>query len=439
MKKMSFFFVTFLTLFFSTSCDSYISQDQYDDRTELWPAADKKGGKFGYINKLGTMVIPARYKAAYVFSSGLAKVVTLDNKIQFINKHGGVVFTLPEEYYSIGNTYSVGNVAYVDVYPIDNYFYNGYLRFGLNGYWGMYDKNFNMAIPAQYYELGHMSKEGVAHFVQTGLAGFYTEGFLNASGDVILYSFGESGNAPFYITSTEFCDGRAIVETFGENRKFGAINTSGELVIDTIYDDLYCIGGGLLGYMYYDYYGGHKYGIMDVDGNIITEPIFYGVRYMGDNDLLAVKYDNEKWGYVDKAGNQRIAPIFDECGPFYDGVAVVYMRKNNEDGEWSAWKYFPIDTDGNILWDFEPNEELQSCYHHGLALVKEMDFDNNIARFKYVNKNKKVIYCWETPFYISPARMASASHEEQMLHMYEGTEIYPMLQQRYKSELSMRK
>ena len=92
------------------------------------------------------------------------------------------------------------------------------------------------------------------------------------------------------------------------------------------------------------------------------------------------------------------------------------------------------------MWECEPKEELLSCFHNGLALVRERDFDKEVTRYKYVNKNKKVIYSWEetSSYIIYSARMASASHEEQMLHMYEGTEIYPMLKQRYKSGQPLR-
>ena len=57
-------------------------------------AAVKVDGKFGYIDKNGELVIPAKYSRAWKFSEGLGKVL-LYNKFGFIDKDGTVVI-LPQ-------------------------------------------------------------------------------------------------------------------------------------------------------------------------------------------------------------------------------------------------------------------------------------------------------------------------------------------------------
>ena len=53
-------------------------------------AAVRIDGKFGYIDKSGELVIPAKYNRAWKFSEGLGKVL-LNNKFGFIDKDGSFV------------------------------------------------------------------------------------------------------------------------------------------------------------------------------------------------------------------------------------------------------------------------------------------------------------------------------------------------------------
>ena len=57
-------------------------------------AAVRVDGKFGYIDKTGELVIPAKYNRAWKFSEGLGKVL-LNNKFGFVDKDGTVVI-LPQ-------------------------------------------------------------------------------------------------------------------------------------------------------------------------------------------------------------------------------------------------------------------------------------------------------------------------------------------------------
>lgn len=58
------------------------------------------GGKYGYINRDGSCVIPYKYENAGVFSEGLARV-SLNNKYGFINKTGNIV--IPFKYSDAGD------------------------------------------------------------------------------------------------------------------------------------------------------------------------------------------------------------------------------------------------------------------------------------------------------------------------------------------------
>jgi hypothetical protein len=56
------------------------------------------GGKWGFIDKAGKMVIPPKYNGAWKFSEGLAAVLTGDEKPWgFIDKTGNMV--IPSQFY----------------------------------------------------------------------------------------------------------------------------------------------------------------------------------------------------------------------------------------------------------------------------------------------------------------------------------------------------
>lgn len=368
--KLFIFCALCAALLICNACEDPVSQNYYEDTTKLWPAGDSIGEKYGYINEKGEMVIQPQFASANFFCNGVAKVRTLDYQIQFINKKGEVVFTLPEQH------------------DCDTYFYNGYLRFhefymtslGIPDKYGLYDSNFNVALPNIFLKIGNMSKEGL---VAAG-AGYY-----NKRGELALTfdtdTFDLSSMTGTVYEYGDFCDGVAVVKVLRYNKghissTVGAINTRGEWVIDTTsYSDLRSIGGGLLTYT-----NNHVlYGLIDTYGNKVTEPVFAWVGNFEDNDLLPVRFGNTgKAGYVDRTGTTRIETQFYYCEPFFEGVAWV----NNLDGIYSL-----IDTKGNVLFTLEQGEMPSGGCHNGLMCIR--NYTNKVV--KYIDKNNKVIYSWK--------------------------------------------
>ena len=379
MKTKSFIFCSLcVVLLICNACEEPLSQNKYNDNTKLWPAFDPASSKVGYINEKGEMVIPAQFKRAYFFCDGVANVFTPDDKTQFIDTKGNVVYTLPE-----------GEVC-------DTYFYNGCLKFNkslpssydIAPKSGLYDRHFNVVLPDNFRDLGAMSKEGL---VATEYGYFNKKGELALTFDTVTFDV----HAKSFITYNygDFYDGVAEVSVSRYNNghlssTLGAINTKGEWVIDTTtYMELRPVGGGLLAYrtaINYD-----KYGLMDTHGNKVTEPIFAGVQNFEDNDLLPVCREHGKWGYVDKTGTMRIEPKFHWGEPFHEGVAWAW------DADDSNTNYYLIDTHGNILIDFGMDVMPRTCLHNGLIGIEVIDRVNNKNVFKYIDKNNHTIYSWE--------------------------------------------
>ena len=99
------------------------------------------GGKNGYIDKTGTVVIPCKFDQAYTFHEGLARV-RQNGKYVFIDKTGTEVFTIED-----GSD------------PDD--FSDGLSRVNRDGKTGFIDKTGRVAIPCKF-DGAHAFSEGMA-------------------------------------------------------------------------------------------------------------------------------------------------------------------------------------------------------------------------------------------------------------------------------------
>ena len=96
-----------------------------------------------------------------------------------------------------------------------------------------------------------------------------------------------------------------------------------------------------------------KYGIVDVDGNVIAEPIYDYVGEYSDG-LFAVCLDG-KYGYIDAEGNTVIDFVYDMAYPFGGGIAPVAR----------GMSLGFIDTAGNEITGFNWNkgDEERNVYY----------------------------------------------------------------------------
>lgn len=185
--------------------------------------------------------------------------------------------------------------------------------------------------------------------------------------------------------------------------KYGAINTSGEVVIPTEYDDVRnchegrCIvrvGGSFSG----------KYGVVDATGKVIVAPtsnyskiedfenglalvkdaksnlygyinlhgevsipLNYKNAYSFSEGLACVEVKANKYGYINEKGEVVIPTTFDVAKSFSEGLAVVKKAK----------KAMVIDKDGEIIYTLPKNQEFYGKeYHDGLIrVINDLDGD----------------------------------------------------------------
>lgn len=92
-------------------------------------------GKYGYIDKTGTLVIPAEYDLAYSFENGLARVQK-NGYWGYINKAGKAVVPI--------------------VYDQADYFTGGFARVMKDGKYGLVDTSGNLVLPVAYDVVVHV-------------------------------------------------------------------------------------------------------------------------------------------------------------------------------------------------------------------------------------------------------------------------------------------
>jgi hypothetical protein len=128
--------------------------------------------------------------------------------------------------------------------------------------------------------------------------------------------------------------GLATVEI---NNKWGAVDSTGNVVVPIIYYNLHNFGNEFL-YATLKTSDGFKDGLVDRNGNVRI-PIEYDAAYVNDEvGLITVEKDG-KWGVLDK-NNQIVVPIeYDERIFFIDGYAAVLKDH----------KYGYVDTAGKLV------------------------------------------------------------------------------------------
>ncbi|MBN1365082.1 MAG: WG repeat-containing protein [Syntrophaceae bacterium] len=117
-----------------------------------------------------------------------------------------------------------------------------------------------------------------------------------------------------------------------------------------------------------------NWGYVNKAGQVVIAPIFDIAEFF-QGRLARVRIDR-KWGVIDKTGRFVIAPQYEEMGPFRDGLACV--QKNGKTGF--------INESGKIIVPIE-NYNLMSEFKNGVAIILK---ERNGDRF-FIDKNGNYI------------------------------------------------
>lgn len=358
-----------------TQTGEFIIEPKYDEAYGF----DKNGcalimenGRYGIIDTVGGYILEPIYESITAIKNGRA-IVSSDGKYTVVN----------EIYEPVSEALD---------YYMDFFDENGYATlYADNGMKGCINADGEIIVEPVYNELGRFAKNGLANFklgdrrgyINTeceivlelenciDAAQFHDNGlarvvlddgvyFINEKGEKVLGPFTDS--TPYYFTKSGFC----IVES-NETSLVGLMDKNGEMLTDFSYDiimessfpkefpEILWISAR------------EKYGLMK-DGKVILEPQFQFIDGFEENGTAPYVVTDEdgdpKWGLINLDGEILTEPIFDSILRFGEKdftVAIlngkdVFIDKN---GKLLSPEYDTISTLGKNSFVFESGNPVQ--------------------------------------------------------------------------------
>ncbi len=298
-----------------------------------------QGGKVGYIDHTGKMIIEPQYASALEFSEDMAAVL-LGDKWGFVNDQGKVV--VPAQFdkcSSFSEGFSAvaldgkwkfidrqGNLTSNTVFEMARNFSGGLAAVKVDGKWGYVDQKMTLVIKPTFDDAWYF-REGLAP-VKIGSKW----GYVDTTGRVAI--------EPHYYWADEFSEGLAFVEGGTDNE--GYIDKTGKLVIARRFFSANPFSHGLAAVLTQ---AGGTYGLIDRSGQMVVPAQFEEVRPFSEGLApVRVKY---KWGYIDPNGKTVIEPNFFRAEGFSGGLALVSDDKG---------KVSYIDKSANLVWAPSANQ-----------------------------------------------------------------------------------
>jgi hypothetical protein len=205
--------------------------------------------RFGYINQKGELVIPYTFFWASDFHEGFAAVAISKGQYGYIDKTGTVI--LRGTVWFEVQDFSEG-LAAVQVEVVDNSVYRGYQE----RRYGFIDRAGKFVIPPQF-GMAKKFSEGRALITLTDRSSGV--GFIDASGKVVI--------KPQFVDGQNFSEGLAAVavETKDTKKLWGYINPEGEWTITPRFQNAGPFRGGLAA-VDCDHYGARCQAYIDKTG-----------------------------------------------------------------------------------------------------------------------------------------------------------------------------
>lgn len=403
--------------------------DSVEDENEYGFCAAKKDGKYGYIKSNGQEIIPAEYDSIRMEKVGdLGKLcVYMDEERNFIDENGSLIFD------SVGAFGANGLAAvksgdwcgYVneDGEPLGGFYYTEVGDFGDHALarvryeerWGYLNELGVMVISPQYDEASDFNESGHA------LVRYASE-----------YNFISESGMEEYEYVEAFTHDTAIAK---RDRVYGLVDRQGNLLTDVWYDLIYdepayqkagvfrarkdgkfvLLGeDGKERSEFYDYIfhsvaeehvgllpyrSGDKWGMMDVQGEVVIEPILEEVWDFSSNGVWETIFEG-KTRLINPEGNTIVERAYDEYEDTrYGGAKWICVEDNSRvyslDGElfpsieydevevfsWEEKRYFVLysngtaalaDENGEILTDFKYKDI--DGYNGDEVIVSKGDF-----------------------------------------------------------------
>jgi len=281
--------------------------------------------KFGYIDSLGHSTIFHEYDSAQNFSEGLA-LVSVGKRFYFIDKKGNKILKTP--YFPPFTM------------PCSCKYSEGLVGITLREVpfqMGYFDKKGKMIFQLPERYVGGGFSEGFAPVrvsLKNGYA--YKFGYIDKSGNIII--------PLIYDTALPFSEGIGMVR---ENKNYKGIDRHGKELFKITADECWPFSDGLSKVSV-----NQKIGFINPKGQIVIIPQFdWACSFYNGRALVEIKKDTLKsliklrdkesmYGYIDKTGKMVIPAIFESASNFDGDLAEVRLNG----------KQCYIDKNGKIIW-----------------------------------------------------------------------------------------
>lgn len=260
------------------------------------------GGKFGFADKAGNIILPCIWSYAWDFYEGLALVGNDDNKYGFINTKGEVVIPCK---WNDASSFHEGLAAVKDD----------------NDKWGFINKGGDIIIPYIWND---------AMWFCGGLARVMDEsnnyGYIDKKGNNVIPCQWKDADS--------FSESLALVKN--EHNKFGFLNKQGGVEIPFIWFDALDFSEGLAAVQDVN----SKWGYINKLGEVVIACQWKYVEIFKFG-LAAITNNEGKSGYIDRTGNIVIPCQWDGAFDFnYEGYADVWDENH---------VHYTIDRNGDVI------------------------------------------------------------------------------------------
>ena len=281
-----------------------------------------KGGKYGFMNLAGKVVVPFKYDEADNFSEGMASV-RIGDKCGFVDTSGKEV--IPCIYDSF---YKEGDMFWNWGLKMD--FHEGLAIVKKGDYYGAVNKRGEVIVPIKYEQVNDF-REGMAKVVENGKAGY-----VNNLGTLVIPTMYRNGNGKL----KDFHEGLvSVVKSVGNTFVCEYKNKRGETV--------FSLPNGKFGFEFHEGIAvvGEivKDGFVNSHGSMVTRIEYSSVSHFSEGLARVTVMDanfHEKSGFIDKSGTRVIPCQFaDKPKDFHNGLAGV-----NVNGKWGF-----IDKNGKVV------------------------------------------------------------------------------------------
>ena len=356
-----------------------------------------KNEKFGFVDKMGNMIVPAKYDDVADFKEGRAWVANRGEDDQFrcgyIDLEGKVVIPIKYKVSSVEGANKISFSEGLAAVPMrtDNYD---------SPIYGYIDKMGNEVIPAKFSIAGDF-KNGIAsvdldkYIDKTGK--LLSNNDLKTHDEIVIFSQDEKMGLKHlngkivvpckYDIVQNFSEGMAAV---CEETLWGYVDSLGNNIIPCLYRSINYYDNGVMDdWGEYgspdeanDFHEGlvlvmrnRMAGFFNKQGKTVIPFVYKRAKDFSEG-FAAVK-TTQKWGFVDKEGNNVIPCRYDTVASFKEGLAAAV--KNGKCGYVNANGQEIVPFIFDKPEDYEPLND----FHEGLAIVKKN------GAFGYVDKEGK--------------------------------------------------